>query len=680
MKLIEPNDFCPINEILTGDAIFIIPNFQRPYVWGEQQFKDLFNDLEKAQTRPENFHYLSAIHVLRLQADATKADWSNLIDEKNTDCQLLETENFNSFGKPFKIYAVVDGQQRLTTLFLLAHVLAKTQPNLQLLPKFFATLRSGIKIPRLIQSPTDDYLYMQQMLADYHAGKNSAIPNSAAQERLKNGLAWTIEWAKKEKGAINSLLVDGLKTSIIRLEVDYGLTSFLTLNDRGKSLTVLERLKSAILQAVFESEMGSVLANRVHATFGRIYKILDKLCHLGLFHKDEQGDQEMVQLFSCYLRLKTDADSIWQSGDTAYEKFFRPTLFDAKTDIPVTIANWLTAIEEIANGLDHLYHCLTDTSKTPSIFFSRSNSYLVDDYKAVFLSLGLQPHLFALLLKFRALTGQDWHIRYAVSTTYSTTLAKLIQDHIAKVRNEALTASAHTQVQTYLDDLEVKLKDIKPRYELSMLEAVERLQTLNWNLASRRNAGFIGSCNANLVETNSAASIVDSWFSWCNGYDFLFNVLTRWNDKNFRYLLREMERELGQNIHNNDDFELEHILPKTPDEEPSSEFMTIGGYTAFGYADKEEYKYQGVERSGNLTWLTESCNASLGNHLPDVKAAHYTSCNEHSRGGISGAAGIKITHDVGTDLQLIQKDYKSYKWFISARCAELALFSLGRFV
>jgi hypothetical protein len=674
MKLIQPTDFCKINEILMDKAIFIIPNFQRPYVWGERQFKDLFNDLEKA-AQNNGFHYLSAIHVLELQP----ADWSNLIDDNNEDCQKLKDNNADLFGNPIPIYAVVDGQQRLTTVFLLAHVLAKMQQQLMLLQNLSAPLQSRLSVPRLIQSPTDDHLYMQKMLANYHAGSNLAKPQSAAQRRLKEGLVLTDDWAKQNNNAISYLLNKDLQTSVIRLETNYGLTSFLTLNDRGKPLTVLERLKAVILQAVFESGVNTTTAsaNKWHSAFGRIYKILDKLCHIKLFRDGEEGDQEMVKLFSCYLRLQTDAKSIWQSGDAAYDEFFRATLADVNTNIPTTLANWLKAIEEVGEGLEHLHDCLTNSSNASSIIFP-NNGTLVDDYKAIFLSLGLQPHLFALLLKFRALTKQSWHIPYPINAVPPTTLIKIIQNHVQEVRQKAQAASAHAQILTYIDQLENQLRDIKPRDKLSMLEAVERLQILNWNLESRWYETFKKSCNTNLVIGNSAENIVGYWFQWCGGHDFLTNVLTRWNDPNFRYLLREMERGCGQYIHDNRDLQLEHILPQTPDDEPR--FKTIGSYAAFDYTDKEEYSREGVWRSGNLTWLTESCNASLGNSMPDDKAAEYISCTKHSGGKLSGSSHIQITHKVGNELRPIQQDYKSYRWFISARCAELALFSIGRFI
>ncbi len=92
-----------------------------------------------------------------------------------------------------------------------------------------------------------------------------------------------------------------------------------------------------------------------------------------------------------------------------------------------------------------------------------------------------------------------------------------------------------------------------------------------------------------------------------------------------------------------------NILPQTPDNEPR--FISIGGYKAFDDVDKEEYANLGVLRSGNMTWLTYSCNQSLGNKMPDDKAAEYISCLAHSALPLAGSSQRQITQQVGNKLR-----------------------------
>ncbi len=128
------------------------------------------------------------------------------------------------------------------------------------------------------------------------------------------------------------------------------------------------------------------------------------------------------------------------------------------------------------------------------------------------------------------------------------------------MRQDAQAKGAHSSVIDYLDHLKMNLVDLTSRQDMSMLEAVERLQTLSWNMYSRRLSDFKYTFNS-CFETGtskSAADIVKNWSTWCNGNQLLENVLFGWNDSNFRYLLREMERSNGQYIHDNRALELEH--------------------------------------------------------------------------------------------------------------------------
>ena len=85
---------------------FFIPSYQRGYRWTEQQVKDLLNDVNEFQpekskdTNVESWYCLQPLVVrkmeendLRLEKEVDKKDW----------------------------YEVIDGQQRLTTVFLVVH-------------------------------------------------------------------------------------------------------------------------------------------------------------------------------------------------------------------------------------------------------------------------------------------------------------------------------------------------------------------------------------------------------------------------------------------------------------------------------------------------------------------------------------------------------------------------------
>lgn len=82
------------------DKNFFIPSYQRGYRWTEQQVKELLSDIDEfANSRPQEgqFYCLQPLVVKKMNNE--------------------EIQKFGLEGSPW--YEVVDGQQRLTTLFLL---------------------------------------------------------------------------------------------------------------------------------------------------------------------------------------------------------------------------------------------------------------------------------------------------------------------------------------------------------------------------------------------------------------------------------------------------------------------------------------------------------------------------------------------------------------------------------
>lgn len=99
---------------------FYIPSYQRGYRWTEQQVKDLLNDIREFQIRKsesEDFYCLQPLVV--------KKKWSDDI--------LASIKNANSVDIVEKIirncsWEVIDGQQRLTTIFIILSYLGVDMP------------------------------------------------------------------------------------------------------------------------------------------------------------------------------------------------------------------------------------------------------------------------------------------------------------------------------------------------------------------------------------------------------------------------------------------------------------------------------------------------------------------------------------------------------------------------
>lgn len=178
------------------------------------------------------------------------------------------TDNlFTNQNQPLKIYAVVYGQQRLTTLYFLACQLSADDRYSYLRECLTITLKNGdVSIPKLIQNPSDDHVFLQEMIAG-----RGLDPTTQAQCRME------VIYNKLTEGHRTFEYFDNYKfqTSALLLDSDYGLRSFLTLNDRGKKLAVLEVLKSFLIERTIDIGDNDLLS-RLHNVFGKLYQVLDK--------------------------------------------------------------------------------------------------------------------------------------------------------------------------------------------------------------------------------------------------------------------------------------------------------------------------------------------------------------------------------------------------------------------
>jgi len=97
IKLTHSTDEFDLDAILGGDCIFSIPYFQREYQWAKPQLKELEKDLQQIINNEQDVHFLGAFILYSRPTPAGRT----------------------------KIYEVVDGQQRITTLVLILAALVE---------------------------------------------------------------------------------------------------------------------------------------------------------------------------------------------------------------------------------------------------------------------------------------------------------------------------------------------------------------------------------------------------------------------------------------------------------------------------------------------------------------------------------------------------------------------------
>lgn len=92
------SDKITIKDVFGEDMWFTIPDYQRPYVWGEDQISTLLDDISHAAVNTPDSQYFLGSLVLHCQP-----------------------KTFN--GTTYQENSVLDGQQRLTTLYILQAVI-----------------------------------------------------------------------------------------------------------------------------------------------------------------------------------------------------------------------------------------------------------------------------------------------------------------------------------------------------------------------------------------------------------------------------------------------------------------------------------------------------------------------------------------------------------------------------
>lgn len=131
---------------------FSIPTYQRPYVWGDEQLKKLIDDFYKSYLQDkETPYYISTI----------------ITKDNSENGQLAE---------------LIDGQQRFTTLWLIALVISRLTRDSDI--KTFLKKDNELRLSFEIRSEVYDYL--NYLLEENHQTKSKIVKDVESYPYLKN--------------------------------------------------------------------------------------------------------------------------------------------------------------------------------------------------------------------------------------------------------------------------------------------------------------------------------------------------------------------------------------------------------------------------------------------------------------------------------------------------------------
>ncbi|NPS34238.1 DUF262 domain-containing protein [Helicobacter pylori] len=239
-----------IKEIFQEEG-YSIPNYQRDYAWKEKNFRDLWEDLEEAieYNKKGQGHFIGTMVVAK--------------NDK-------------------KLYDIIDGQQRTTTIFMLLHVLANEQneEDKQETRKYLYQ-KGGLRLEVAPQNQS----FFKAFLEAAEKGNISHCEKDADTEGKQNLVevlkAILDKVSKLNKEEVNERLEALLDMVLMRLEEpDPGraIRTFQSVNDRGVPLLLLDKLKSLLIyysNTFCDGKKG--LDQFINDHFGEIFKIFAKI-------------------------------------------------------------------------------------------------------------------------------------------------------------------------------------------------------------------------------------------------------------------------------------------------------------------------------------------------------------------------------------------------------------------
>ena len=290
---------------LFANKCFRIPNYQRGYAWGESQLNDLWDDIMDIQKNGATYrpHYTGTITLQQI------------------DNKLLTGPENNLSASGMEFYNVVDGQQRLTTIVILINALTtKIKKGKKDIIKDFIQIKNVCRFAYEDTNGNSYRFFMKNIIGDSNTLDYTSTIYTANLEFASNFFETKLSALKpnelkefKEK-LLTSLVFD---TKYIQDNLDVQAV-FETMNNRGKPLTTLEKLKNRLLYMTSKFDPKNVeikkLSNDINSAWGKIYETLGRNPNC-LLNEDE--------FLSAYLTLLREPTDYVFSESMAETKVFQ---------------------------------------------------------------------------------------------------------------------------------------------------------------------------------------------------------------------------------------------------------------------------------------------------------------------------------------------------------------------
>jgi len=268
-----------------SDRVFCVPDYQRGYAWEQRQCQDFIEDLELLGADKKHFFGLLILHT---HLD----DSSRVVDQR---------------GHLYTVYDVVDGQQRLTTIVLFLNAIRKEMEQFEDLK----TLASGLQETYIVMLDLNGQSRPKLTLnRDTHAffydtvleqNENIQGPKIRSHQLLVEAKGYFAAYLDRKRRELKDGYPEWLKSEYLKLaqqltlvvytvqsEADAGVV-FETMNNRGKDLTELEKVKNYLLYLASKLDLPAEhdLAESINDTWTHVFERLMAADLSGVRNEDQ---------------------------------------------------------------------------------------------------------------------------------------------------------------------------------------------------------------------------------------------------------------------------------------------------------------------------------------------------------------------------------------------------------
>jgi uncharacterized protein with ParB-like and HNH nuclease domain len=256
-RLTNNSDETDISSLLSGDTVFTIPYFQRPYKWKSLRLKQLHDDILRVVDE-NDFHFLGALIVHGRRSNPSDPD----------------------------LFDVIDGQQRITTLYIYLAALVKTLCDLEeydvakgLFLKYLVIGRDIGHISNMkLHSCKEDRAQLNYVLRDVLSSKAFVtklgafklkyLPSTGASTgTLRNNYRKSLSYLKDEVEQAGSERIREIYSavlsnmSVVQIDVSdptNGPKIFDSLNSRQEPMTIGDLIRNEIFSRIADEDPATI--------------------------------------------------------------------------------------------------------------------------------------------------------------------------------------------------------------------------------------------------------------------------------------------------------------------------------------------------------------------------------------------------------------------------------------